>query len=129
MEIGNVTNIQPIVDPAASYETEGPSVPPLSPPNAEPMTPKTQPQEVAADAAEKEPKKEDLQDAVEKMNRTAIIFDRSLKFQIHAKTKETMVAVMDMKTDKIIREIPSKELLDFVSKMKDYLGMIFDKKA
>lgn len=133
MDIGNIKNIQPMTDPAASYDpAAGPAVPPLSPPNSEPVAQapqNTQPQEIAAKAEEQEPKKENLKDAVEKMNRTAVIFDRALKFQIHDKTKETMVAVVDMNTDKVIREIPSKEILDFISKMKDYLGMIFDKKA
>ena len=40
-----------------------------------------------------------------------------------------MVSVIDMNNDKVIREIPSEEVLDFVSKSRDYLGMIFDKKA
>ena len=73
--------------------------------------------------------KENLKEAVEKLNQTALIFDRSLKFRIHDKTHTTMVAVVDSNTEKVIREIPSKEVLDLVSKMRDYLGMIFDKKA
>jgi len=76
-----------------------------------------------------EKQKNDLKEAVEKLNQTAIIFDRALKFQIHDKTKETMVSVIDVNTEKVIREIPPKEVLDIISKMKDYLGLIFDKKA
>jgi flagellar protein FlaG len=73
--------------------------------------------------------RENVAEAIEKLNQTAMIFDRGLRFHIHDKTKTTMVSVVDLKSDKIIREIPSKEILDLVSKMKDYLGMIFDKKA
>jgi len=81
--------------------------------------------------AVEDPKKdrEDLEEAIEKLNQTAMIFDRGLRFQIHDKTHTPMVAVVDLKSDKVIREIPSKEILDLVSKMRDYLGMIFDKKA
>ena len=60
MDIGNIKSVQPIIDPATAYEGEGPAVPPLSPPNSEPVIQTTQPQEVAAKAEEKEPKKEDL---------------------------------------------------------------------
>ncbi len=70
-----------------------------------------------------------LEEAVEKMNQTAQIFDRSLKFQIHEETNTMMVAVVDTNTNKVIREIPPKEILDMFARMQDYLGLIFDKKA
>lgn len=84
---------------------------------------------VAREQQDPQKQKANLEEAVEKLNKTALIFDRSLKFQVHAGTKETMVSVIDTSTEKVIREIPSKEVLDMISKMKDYLGMIFDKKA
>ncbi len=111
-------------DPAVSYDPE----------LTLPTTTTPQPMEQQANKAAQEqqdPRKqqEAVEEAVEKMNQTAIIFDRSLRFQIHDKTKSTMVAVVDSLTDRVIREIPSKEILDLFSKMQDYLGMIFDKKA
>ena len=72
---------------------------------------------------------EDLQEAVDKLNKTAVIFDRSLRFQVHDKTHRTMVSVVDISNDKVIRQIPNEEVLDLVAKMDDYLGLIFDKKA
>jgi len=86
---------------------------------------------VKAEAEKQDPQKqkEKLDDAVDKLNKTSMIFDRSLRFQVHEATRETMVSVVDMSNDKVIREIPSKEVLDLVSKMQDYLGLIFDKKA
>ncbi len=85
----------------------------------------------ALEAAEqnKEKTEEDLKEAVDKLNKTAVIFDRSLRFQIHDKTHRTMVSVIDIVQDKVIRQIPNEEVLDLVAKMDDYLGMIFDKKA
>lgn len=130
MDINSIKAIPGMTDPGA-YESEplpieGTPVPPV--------TPEKNPMEQQAAKNEEEKKdpekvKEGLNEAVDKLNKTAVIFDRSLRFQIHEKTKETMISVVDMKTDKVIREIPSKEVLDFISKMKDYLGMIFDKKA
>ena len=85
----------------------------------------------ALEAAEQNKQKteEDLKEAVDKLNKTAVIFDRSLRFQIHDKTHRTMVSVIDIVQDKVIRQIPNEEVLDLVAKMDDYLGMIFDKKA
>jgi flagellar protein FlaG len=40
-----------------------------------------------------------------------------------------MVSVVDTINDKVIRQIPEEEVLDLVAKMKDYIGLIFDKKA
>jgi len=80
--------------------------------------------------SEQSKKNEDnVQEAVDKLNKTAVIFDRSLRFQIHDKTHRTMVSVVDMANEKVIRQIPPEEVLDLVAKMDDYLGLIFDKKA
>ena len=86
---------------------------------------------VKQEQEQRDPKKqaEEIQEAADKLNKTSVIFDRSLRFKVHTKTNETMVSVVDINSDKVIREIPAKEVLDLVSKMRDYLGMIFDKKA
>ncbi len=76
-----------------------------------------------------EKNEEKISEAVDKLNKTAVIFDRSLRFQVHDKTHRTMVSVVDITSDKVIRQIPSEEVLDLVAKMDDYLGLIFDKKA
>jgi flagellar protein FlaG len=76
-----------------------------------------------------EKNEEKLREAVDKINKTAVIFDRSLRFQIHEATHRTMVSVVDVVNDKVIRQIPEKEVLDLVAKMQDYIGLIFDKKA
>lgn len=77
----------------------------------------------------KEKNEEKLKEAVDKINKTAVIFDRSLRFQVHEATHRTMVSVVDIVQDKVIRQIPEEEVLDLVAKMQDYIGLIFDKKA
>ena len=120
MDIGS---IKPMVNPGSS-ET------PIELTTSMSGTPMEQ-EAVKQEQAQRDPEKqaEEIQEAAEKLNKTAVIFDRSLRFQVHNKTKETMVSVVDINADKVIREIPAKEVLDLVSKMKDYMGMIFDKKA
>ena len=107
------------------------SIKPVSDPNFELPTSVTgTPMEQQAEQHKAEEKKQPtVEDAVDKLNKAAVIFDRSLRFQIHNQTKETMVSVIDIVSDKVIRQIPSREVLDLVSKMQDYMGMIFDKKA
>lgn len=76
-----------------------------------------------------EEQQKNLEDAIQKLNETANIFHRSLKFKVHEATHRTMISVIDTDHDKVIREIPGEEALDMVAKMQDYLGMIFDKEA
>jgi flagellar protein FlaG len=76
-----------------------------------------------------EKNEEKLREAVDKINKAAVIFDRSLRFQVHEATHRTMVSVIDIVNDKVIRQIPEEEVLDLVAKMQDYIGLIFDKKA
>lgn len=82
-----------------------------------------------AEAEDPAKQMEKIKDAVDKLNKTSMIFDRSLKFRLHDATKQMMVSVIDVANDKVIREIPSQEALDLVAKMQEYLGIIFDKKA
>lgn len=72
---------------------------------------------------------ENLNEAVDKLNKTANVFDRALRFQVHDETHRTVVTVVDTANDKVIRQYPSEEVLDMVAKVENYLGLIFDKKA
>ncbi len=125
MEIGN---IKPILEPqpnqtSATSNTRA---------GEKPVDEQTElPDGKAMKAAKenKEKNEEELREAVDKLNKTAVIFDRSLRFQVHDKTHRTMVSVVDIVQDKVIRQIPTEEVLDLVAKMDDYLGLIFDKKA
>lgn len=52
----------------------------------------------------------------------------SLKFELHDKLNEYYVTIVDDKTNEIIREIPSKKMLDVHAAMAEYLGLLVDKK-
>ena len=54
---------------------------------------------------ESEEQKEKLESAIEKLNKTAKVFNRSLKFKMHEATHRTMISVIDTDTDKVIREL------------------------
>lgn len=125
MEVGS---IKPVLEPMPAHTTDQSSakVGEMSKVTGVEV-PEGKAMEVAKETKQKS--EEDLREAVDKLNKTAVIFDRSLRFQIHEKTNRTMVSVVDIASDKVIRQFPSEEVLDLVGKMEDYLGMIFDKKA
>lgn len=52
-----------------------------------------------------------------------------LQFSVHEATGRTIVKVIDKETERLIREIPSEELLDIADKMGKMIGILFDKKV
>lgn len=81
------------------------------------------------DKNDRETFKEKLGEAVDKLSRTAQIFNRALEFKVHEETNRTMVSVIDKENNKVIRQIPPEEALDVLAKIEDYIGLIFDKKG
>ncbi len=49
-------------------------------------------------------------------------------FSVDAKTGKQVIIVSENKTGKIIRQIPPKEMLDLIAKMKEINGIIFNGK-
>lgn len=58
------------------------------------------------------------------------ILDRSTRLDIEVQQDGgLLVKVRDAKTDKVVREIPPEELVEFGRKLKRYLGLLLDKRA
>ena len=51
-----------------------------------------------------------------------------IKFQLHEELNEYYVTVVDDQTNEVIKEIPSKKVLDMYSEMTEFMGILFDKK-
>ena len=58
-----------------------------------------------------------------------IMHNVNFQFSVHKASGKMMVTVVDESTGKVIREIPSQEILDLAAKMDEMVGMIFDKKG
>lgn len=69
-----------------------------------------------------------FQKAVDKLNEFMEVHNNNLKFVYHEGLKEYYVEVVDSKTDEVVREIPSKELLDAYYEMQKIIGNIVDEK-
>lgn len=76
----------------------------------------------------KELTKEEAEHVVNGMNEFLKPKFTSLKFKLHEELERYYVEVIDQDTQKVVREIPSKELLDMYAKMTDFLGLFIDKK-
>ncbi len=55
-----------------------------------------------------------------------IMHNVDLQFSVHEASGETIVTVTDEDTGKVIREIPSSEVLQLAAKIDAMVGMIFD---
>lgn len=52
----------------------------------------------------------------------------AVRFELHDQLNEYYVTVVDVTTDEVIREIPSKKFLDMYAAMTEYMGLFVDKK-
>jgi flagellar protein FlaG len=67
-----------------------------------------------------------LEDLVSKINQ---MHEVGLEFSQYKDSGKIIVRVVEKGTNKVIREIPSKEFLDLVEKMDQMIGILFDKKV
>lgn len=65
---------------------------------------------------------------VESMNKFLGSVQSQLKFQFHDELSEYYVTVVDSTTNEVIREIPSKKLLDIHAAMREFVGLLVDRK-
>jgi flagellar protein FlaG len=73
--------------------------------------------------------KKELQKIVEELNKALNPLNTTLKFKFNDKVDELTVSVIDTKSDKVIREYPPKEALELMEKMREIVGLLFDKKG
>jgi flagellar protein FlaG len=69
----------------------------------------------------------DLQNIADELEKISLAFSRKLSFVVDYKTKEVIVKVIDPSTDKVIKELPPEELQRLHQRIKEALGLLFDK--
>ncbi|WP_434133577.1 flagellar protein FlaG [Sporomusa sphaeroides] len=72
---------------------------------------------------------QDIAKPTEDLNKIMQLVNADLKFEIHEKTQRLMVRLVDTKTDKVLKEFPPHELLDTLGAIREYIGILLDKKA
>lgn len=71
----------------------------------------------------------ELQDITNQLNSFMQSLNTNIHFELHRETETLMVQVEDSQTHKIIKEVPSSELLDMVAKLRECIGAFVDKKV
>lgn len=71
---------------------------------------------------------EQAEKMVESMNDFLMSANSQLRFVFHDGLNEYYVTIVDSKTDDVIREIPSKKLMDIHAAMREFVGLLIDQK-
>jgi flagellar protein FlaG len=76
---------------------------------------------------------EEVQQSVKKMNQIFNTLNQKLSFEIfedeNDRSKDELyVALIDKETEKVVKEIPPKEILEMRARIKEYVGMLIDKR-
>jgi len=72
--------------------------------------------------------KEKVNEVIESMNAFMEPSHTSLKFELHEKLNDYYVQVIDDNTKEVVREIPSKKVLDMYAAMREFMGLMIDEK-
>lgn len=73
-------------------------------------------------------KEEKLNEMIQSINDIIQPPHTSLKFELHEKLDDYYVTVIDDSTKEVIREIPSKKMLDMYAAMREFMGLMVDEK-
>lgn len=84
------------------------------------------PEESTAEEAEKRDK---LTSKVAQLNDYTQLINREIQFSVDEATDRTVVKVIDSKTDEVIRQIPSEEVLRIAESMENFSGMLLQEQA
>lgn len=73
-------------------------------------------------------REEDIKKATTDLNKFMGNSNTHLEYAFHEELKEHYIKLVSDDTNEIVREIPSKKILDIHAAMKEYLGFFVDKK-
>lgn len=73
--------------------------------------------------------KEHIEKVVNSMNEFVKASNTHLKFQFHDELKEYFVTIVDNTTNEVVKEIPSKKMMDMYAAMTEFLGILVDRKV
>jgi flagellar protein FlaG len=73
--------------------------------------------------------RDDIKNITLELNKFLQLLNADLQFAMHEETKQLMVQVIDTKEQKVLKEFPPHELLDTIAKIRDYVGLLLDKKV
>ena len=72
---------------------------------------------------------EKRQREVDRLNKTADLYNIGLRFSIHEETARMMVQVYDREDNEVIREIPPERVLNLVAQIQQMIGLLLDEEC
>ncbi|MDD3442873.1 MAG: flagellar protein FlaG [Sulfurimonas denitrificans] len=85
-------------------------------------------QKESTDAPKKIDSKEQVQDLVEQLNKALAPMNTNIKFGVDQQDI-FYVSVIEAETSKMIRRFPAEQAADFLPKMREVTGILFDSKG
>lgn len=71
---------------------------------------------------------EELNKTVEEANKIVQTVRKNLKFGVHEESNRVFVEVRDMDTNEVIKEMPPKDFLDMVARIREFVGLLLDER-
>jgi flagellar protein FlaG len=85
---------------------------------------------IKAKAAEgAEPSRDELKDAVDKLNLSMTAASQDLEFSVDEDSKQTVVKLVDRTTHEVLRQMPTKEALEIAKALDKAMGKLIDQHA
>ena len=119
----NVITIQPATNIKTTSQIEGTKEVELKP-----QPEQVQKQNESVEKKEKEESSKELQEVAESLNEYMDDFQTQLGFFINEDLdNEVIVEIKNRKTDELVKQIPSEEIVAIREKMAELTGLLFDK--
>jgi flagellar protein FlaG len=83
----------------------------------------------AVKAKEATPSRQEVEDAVARLNNSVQQRAQSLLFAIDADSHRTIVKVIDLRTQEVLRQIPTPEALEIAKAIDAFRGLLVDQEA
>lgn len=80
-------------------------------------------------AAREEVPREEVEQVAAKLNRLMGLFEKNMKFEVHEKSNRIMVKIIDDESGEVLTEIPPEKILDMLSSLQEFVGVLVDKKV
>ena len=75
------------------------------------------------------PRPEQVQQAVEQIQRVVSLVAQNLQFTVDKGTGKTIIRVVDSQTKEVIRQIPTEEVISIARALDQMQGLLFNSKA
>lgn len=70
-----------------------------------------------------------VENTIESLNKFMDLMTADIRFTMHEKSNRLMVQLVSEKDQTVLREYPSKEFLDMIANIREFVGVLTDKKA